>query len=124
VDAAQLARRAAEQLLEGLVEAPHAAEPDARATSAIGSRVSWISCLASSTRRVWATDTGGGAEVLAEQRRSWRSPTPNRPASASTSPVSIAPPSIRASARLTVLEVPRQAPRSGEASGRQRRQGR
>lgn len=33
-------------------------------------------------------------------------------------------PSISARARETVLEVPRQAPRSGEASGRQRRQGR
>ena len=42
-------------------------KPEASATSAIGRRVSWISCLASSTRRVWATATGEAPEVLAEQ---------------------------------------------------------
>ncbi len=57
------------------------------------------------------------AELAARRRRA-------RSASASTSASSSAPRSISASARETVFDVPRQTARSGEVSGRQRRQGR
>ena len=49
----------------------------------MGRRVSWISCLASSTRRVWATATGEAPRCSRNCRRSWRAPTPVRAASAS-----------------------------------------
>ena len=42
-------------------------KPDANAISAIGRRVSWMSCLASRTRRVWATRDRRGAQMLPEQ---------------------------------------------------------
>ena len=42
-------------------------KPEASAISAIGSRVSWISCLANSTRRVCATGLRRRAQVLLEQ---------------------------------------------------------
>ena len=58
-------------------------------------------------------------------RRSWRSPTPEPLGEAvDVARPSSAPVSISASARDTVFDVPRQAPRSGEVSGRQRRHGR
>ena len=94
------------------------------AISVIGSRVSWINCLASSTRRLCATAMGEAPRCCWNSRRSCRSPTPTRLARASTDASSSAPISTSASARDTVLEAPRQAPRSGEVSGRQRRQGR
>ena len=124
--AAQRARRPAEQLRKVSLKRRTLPKPAASATSAIGRRVSWISCLANSTRRVWATATGEAPRCCWNRRRSWRSPTPSRSASASTSP-----PRRRARRRRsgpgrgdTVLEVPRQAARSGAISGRQRRQGR
>jgi hypothetical protein len=52
---AQHRRRAAEQFAKGFVEAADAVDS---ATSAIDNDVSWINCLASSTRRVCATATG------------------------------------------------------------------
>ena len=58
------------------------------------------------------------------RRRSWRSPRPNHSARVSTLALSRAPASIRPRASETVLELPRQKARSGEVSGRQRRQGR
>ena len=101
-------------------------KPEASATSAIGRCVSCRSCLANSTRRVWATAMGEAPRWRWNRRRSWRPPTPSRSASVSTSlsSPSSAPSAINASARLTVLAVPRQKARSGAISGRQRRQGR
>ena len=99
-------------------------KPAANATSVIGRCVSWMSCLASSTRLVSATATGEAPRCCWNKRRNCRSPTPRRPASASTSASSSAPCSIRLKARDTVFDVPRQAPRSGAVSGLQRRQGR
>jgi hypothetical protein len=99
-------------------------KPAASATCAIGRSPSWIRALASSTRRVCATLTGAAPRCFRNSRRSCRSPTPSRPAKASTSPSSSAPASIRASARDTVFEVPFHAPISGAVSGRQRRQAR
>ena len=100
--------------------------PAASAISAIGRRVSWISCLANSTRLVCATVMGEAPRCCWNRRRNCRSPMPSRSASASTlapSPSS-APSAIRARPRETVFEVPRHEPRSGAVSGRQRRQGR
>ncbi len=59
-------------------------KPEASAISAIGRRVSWMSCLAKSTRRVWATATGEAPRCCWKRRRSCRPPTPSRSASAST----------------------------------------
>src|SRR5450755_5159048 len=52
-------------------------KPDAIATSAIGSEVSWINCLASKTRRVCATATGEAPTCWRNNRRNWRAPTPS-----------------------------------------------
>jgi hypothetical protein len=99
-------------------------KPAASATSAIGSLVSWINCLASSTRRVCATAIGDAPEMRRKSRRSCRSPTPTRSASVSTSAPSSPSFSISHRARDTVFDVPRHTPRSGAVSGRHRRHGR
>ena len=125
--AAQRARRAAEQLLEGLVEAPDAAEAGGeRDLAPSAGRVSWISCLANSTRRVCATAIGEAPRCCRNSRRSCRSPTPSRSASASTSAVAVeravrdqAPAPARPCSRCRAR---RRDP--GAVSGRQRRQGR
>ena len=122
--ASQGAGRASVKQTERLVEAPQTAEAGGEAISAIGRDVSWINCLASNTRRVCATATGEAPRCWRNSRRNCLSPTPSRSASGRRSASSSAPISIIASARDTVLEVPRQAPRSGAVSGRQRRQGR
>ena len=59
-------------------------KPAAAATSVIGRRVSWISCLASRIRRVCAIETGEAPRCCRNSRRSWRSPMPSRAAKAST----------------------------------------
>jgi hypothetical protein len=101
-------------------------KPADSATSVIGSWVSWISCLANSTRRVCATAMGEAPRCWLNRRRSWRPPIPSFSAKAST-PASLsssAPSAISLSARDTVLDEPRQKASSGAISGRQRRQGR
>ena len=101
-------------------------KPAASATSVIGRRVSWISCLANSTRRVCATAIGEAPRCCWNSRRSWRPPTPSRSASAST-PASLrrARPRRSAPARATrCWRCRARAPSSGAVSGRQRRQGR
>ena len=101
-------------------------KPADSATSVIGSCVSWIRCLANSTRRVCATAIGEAPRCCWNSRRNCRPPTPSRSASAST-PASLsssAPSAISFIARDTVLDEPRQKARSGAVSGRQRRQGR
>jgi hypothetical protein len=92
-------------------------KPGASATSPIGRKISWIDCLASRTRRVWAAETGEAPRCWRNRRRSCRSPIPSREASASTSPEAIAPPYIRANAHETVFDVPCQASRSGDEPG-------
>ena len=53
-------------------------KPAAMAISVIGRRVSWINCLASSTRRLCATAMGEAPRCCWNSRRSCRSPTPTR----------------------------------------------
>ena len=124
-DAAQRAGRAAEQLLEGLVEAAHAAEAGGQRD--LGHRqarlvdaAAWRAARGASARPRPARRRGaaGTAGAAAARRRRAARPAPRRRSSSS------APASISASARETVFDVPRQAPRSGAVSGRQRRQGR
>ena len=100
--------------------------PAAMAISAMGIRVSWMSCLAKRTRLVCATEIGQAPRCWRNRRRSWRSPKPSRSASKFTlaSLPSSAPSSMSASARKTVFEVPRHEARWGAVSGRQRRHGR
>ena len=87
-------------------------KPDTSATSASGICVSTISCFAKSTRRVCATAIGDAPRCCLNSRRTWRSPTPNRSASASTASPSSAPSPMSASARDTVFDVPRQMAKS------------
>jgi hypothetical protein len=121
---AQFARRTIKQLPKDFVEAANAAE--ARGEGDFGHRqLRLVNELFGEQHPPRLRDRNRrGAEMLADRRRSCRSPRPRRPASASTSASSSAPCSIRLKPRDTVFEVPRQAPRSGAVSGRQRKQGR
>ena len=124
--AAQRAGRAVEELLEGLVEAPHAAE--AGGQRHLGHRQARLvdQLLGEQHAPGLGDRDRRGAEMLLEQ-------PPQLPL-ADAEPLgqrldvglvaSSAPSAISASARDTVFEVPRQEARSGEVSGRQRRQGR
>ena len=61
---------------------------------------------------------------FAKNRLKWRDVTPSRSPNSSIEPSSNAPSEIGRNALFTVVEVPCQAGVPGEASGRQRKQGR
>src|ERR1700685_2114684 len=90
----------------------------------MGKFVSSMSFFAKCRRRVWATAVGVAPRCFRNRRRRCRDPIPRRSARASTPPSSKPVSPISLNARETVLEVPDQAGVPGEASGRQRRQGR
>ncbi len=102
-------------------------KPEESATSARGMVVSCRSCLAREHTASLCDGDGRGSEMLEEVTTELtlaQAEALCEAFDAGVFAIEGAPSAMRARARETVLEVPRQEARSGAVSGRQRRQGR